>query len=65
VLRVIGGYWFTIVLVRSAGTAVGDYLAGRALGLGLPTSTLITGMLMAVTLLFWKQGELEPSPAMR
>ena len=64
VLRTISGYWFTIVLVRSAGTAVGDFLAGRSLGLGLPTSTLITGMLMAVTLLFWKQRKLEPSPAM-
>jgi hypothetical protein len=28
---------------KSAGTAVGDYLAGRGLGLGLPMSTLITG----------------------
>jgi uncharacterized membrane-anchored protein len=50
---------------KSAGTAVGDYLAGRGLGLGLPMSTLITGVLMAVTLLFWKQGQREPSPAMR
>ena len=48
-------YWFAIVAVRAAGTAIGDYLAGsRALNLGLPLSTLCTGLLFAVTVLVWK-----------
>jgi uncharacterized membrane-anchored protein len=48
-------YWFTIVVVRAAGTAVGDYLAGsRILNLGLPLSTLCTGLVFAATVWIWK-----------
>jgi uncharacterized membrane-anchored protein len=47
-------YWLTIVAVRSAGTVVGDFLAGRNM-LGLPLSTLITGMLFVALLALWKQ----------
>ena len=48
-------YWFTIVLVRTAGTNVGDYLAGRhGLALGLLVSTPLTGLLLLATLLLWR-----------
>jgi uncharacterized membrane-anchored protein len=54
-LQIISLYWFTVVLVRAAGTAVGDLLAGRALGLGLPLSTALTGALFIATLVLWKE----------
>jgi uncharacterized membrane-anchored protein len=42
----IMGYWAAIGLARTAGTAIGDFLAERdGLHLGLPVSTLITGTL--------------------
>jgi uncharacterized membrane-anchored protein len=40
--------------VRSAGTSAGDFLAGRAVGIGLPLSTLCTGLVFAVVVLVWK-----------
>src|SRR5258708_12261861 len=39
-LRSLPYYWLTIVMVRAAGTAVGDYEAGRHM-LGLPLGTLV------------------------
>jgi uncharacterized membrane-anchored protein len=59
-LRSTPFYWFSIVLVRTAGTAAGDYLANRSLGLGLPLSTLCTGLLLVITLMLWK-----PQPALQ
>jgi uncharacterized membrane-anchored protein len=53
-LRALWFYWLTIVAVRSAGTVVGDFLAGRHM-LGLPLSTLITGALFVALLVMWKQ----------
>jgi uncharacterized membrane-anchored protein len=47
-------YWLTIVTVRSAGTAVGDLVAGRTM-LGLPLGTLVTGTLFVVLLVMWKE----------
>jgi uncharacterized membrane-anchored protein len=55
-LRVVGYYWFSIVFVRTAGTAMGDYLASRPVGLGLPLCTLITGLIFVMTLLLWRRG---------
>jgi Repeat of Unknown Function (DUF347) len=43
-LRWLPYYWLTIVAVRAAGTCVGDFVAGRNM-LGLPLSTLVTGIL--------------------
>ncbi len=55
-LRTPLAYWGTIVIVRTAGTNVGDFIAGRhGLDWGLPVSTVATGLLMLVTLLVWKQ----------
>jgi uncharacterized membrane-anchored protein len=45
-------YWATIVMVRAAGTDVGDFLAGRHM-LGLPLSTLVTGLAFVALLVFW------------
>jgi uncharacterized membrane-anchored protein len=53
-LRSLGFYWLTVVAVRSAGTVVGDYFAGRNL-LGLPLSTLTTGVLFIALLALWRQ----------
>jgi uncharacterized membrane-anchored protein len=47
-------YWLTIVTVRSAGTAVGDLVAGRTM-LGLPLGTLVTGTLFVALLVMWKE----------
>ena len=53
-LRIVGYYWFSIVLVRTAGTALGDYFASRPVGLGLSLSTLITGFIFVLTLFLWR-----------
>jgi uncharacterized membrane-anchored protein len=56
-LRSLPYYWLTIVAVRAAGTAVGDFVAGRNM-LGLPLGTLATGTLFVALLVLWK----EPAP---
>jgi uncharacterized membrane-anchored protein len=53
-LRSLSYYWLTIVAVRAAGTAVGDFLAGRNM-LGLPLGTLVTGTLFIALLAMWKE----------
>jgi len=35
--------WQAVVLIRAAGTAVGDFISGRNM-LGLPVSTAVTGL---------------------
>lgn len=47
-------FWTTVVAIRAAGTAIGDYLAGRHM-LGLPVSTAVTGAVFVVLLLIWKE----------
>src|SRR6266481_5381934 len=41
-------YWLTVVLIRAAGTAVGDML-------GLPVSTAVTGALFIALLVIWRE----------
>lgn len=54
-LATMSYYWLTIVMVRAAGTAVGDFLAGsKALNIGLPLSTLCTGLLFVATAILWQ-----------
>jgi uncharacterized membrane-anchored protein len=53
-LRSLWFYWLTVVMVRAAGTAVGDLVSGRNM-LGLPLSTLVTGALFVALLVLWKQ----------
>ncbi len=53
-LRWLPFYWLTVVAVRAAGTAVGDFISGRNM-LGLPLSTFVTGMLFVALLVIWKE----------
>jgi uncharacterized membrane-anchored protein len=55
-------YWTTVVMIRAAGTAVGDYLAGRHM-LGLPLSTAVTGIVFVVVLLIWRERSRIERPA--
>src|SRR3984893_11812578 len=52
--RALPYYWLTIVMVRAAGTVVGDFVAGRNM-LGLPLSTLVTGTLFVALLVMWRE----------
>jgi uncharacterized membrane-anchored protein len=47
-------YWLTVVTIRAAGTAVGDFISGRNM-LGLPLSTAVTGILFVALLAAWKE----------
>jgi uncharacterized membrane-anchored protein len=53
-LRLLPYYWLTVVTIRAAGTAVGDFVSGRNM-LGLPVSTAVTGILFAALLAFWHE----------
>jgi hypothetical protein len=46
-------YWLTVVWIRAAGAAVGDYFAGDDV-LGLAASTLVTSAMLAGILLLWQ-----------
>jgi uncharacterized membrane-anchored protein len=56
-------YWTTIVMVRAAGTTVGDLLAARN-ALGLALSTAATGLLFIGFLILWRasKGDKIPVP---
>jgi uncharacterized membrane-anchored protein len=59
-------YWVALAIARTAGTAMGDWLAEtEALGIGLPLSTLITGTTFVLILVLWprKGGEAVAIPA--
>jgi uncharacterized membrane-anchored protein len=53
-LRRLAFYWSTVVAIRAAGTAVGDFISGRHL-LGLPLSTLVTGLALVALLAIWRE----------
>jgi uncharacterized membrane-anchored protein len=55
-LRLLPFYWLTVVAIRAAGTAVGDFVSGRNM-LGLPMSAALTGVLFVVLLSVWKESE--------
>jgi len=52
-LRWLPYYWCTVVAIRAAGTGVGDFISGRQM-LGLPLSTLITGLALVACLVIWR-----------
>lgn len=53
--QIIALYWTTVAVARTAGTAIGDWLAeNKILNIGLPVSTLITGLLFVAVLVFWR-----------
>ena len=56
-LAAIGGYWLTVAVARTAGTAIGDWLAeNKTLHLGLAPATLLTGAAFVAVLLLWRSG---------
>ncbi|MBA2934320.1 hypothetical protein HZF05_09440 [Sphingomonas sp. CGMCC 1.13654] len=47
-------YWLTVAMARTAGTAMGDFLAeNETLAIGLPVATLITGTAFTLIVLLW------------
>jgi uncharacterized membrane-anchored protein len=53
-LRWLPFYWSTVVAIRAAGTSVGDFISGRHM-LGLPLSTLVTGLALVALLAIWRE----------
>ncbi len=57
-------YWTTVAVARTAGTAIGDWLAeSKALNIGLPLCTLATGLVFVGILVLWRSRSL-PSPVL-
>ena len=55
-------YWSTIVVVRAAGTTVGDFFASnRGLGLGLRWSTALTGFVFVAALILLRRFDADKS----
>jgi uncharacterized membrane-anchored protein len=53
----LAGYWLTVAVARTTGTAIGDWLAESPIpNLGLPLSTVITGAALAAVLILWPGG---------
>ena len=46
-------FWVTVVMVRADGTVVGDWFAGRYM-LGLPLSTILSGLVFVALLVAWR-----------
>lgn len=55
-------FWLAVVMVRADGTVVGDYFASHAM-LGLPLSTLVSGLVFVALLLIWKDLRRRPATA--
>ena len=54
-LPMVLGYWLTVGIARTTGTAIGDFLAeDKTINLGLNVSTLITGVCFVAVLLVWR-----------
>jgi uncharacterized membrane-anchored protein len=55
VLRAPYAYWLVIGVARTAGTAIGDWFAeNKLLHLGLPLSTVLTGIAFFSVLIVWR-----------
>jgi uncharacterized membrane-anchored protein len=53
----LAGYWLTVAVARTTGTAIGDWLAESPIpNLGLPLATVITGTALAAVLILWPGG---------
>lgn len=53
--QIIALYWTTVAIARTAGTAIGDWLAeNKLLNIGLPLSTLLTGVAFVAVLVLWR-----------
>ena len=53
-------YWTIVVLIRSAGTAAGDFFAHSPIG--LPTSLAVSGVLFVAAILFFPGSRQKPEP---
>lgn len=54
-LKTVYYYWLTIAVARTAGTAIGDWLAeNKTLHIGLLVATILSGLTFAAVLIFWK-----------
>ncbi|MGC4027906.1 MAG: hypothetical protein QM696_03390 [Steroidobacteraceae bacterium] len=59
-MRTIGYYWLTICAARTAGTAIADMLAeNQAMNIGLPLSTVITGIAFFAVVMLWQPRQCE------
>ena len=48
-------YWLTVAVARTAGTAIGDFLAeSKSLAIGLPIATAISGTIFVGLLILWR-----------
>lgn len=57
IVAAIPGYWLTVSVARTAGTAMGDWLAeNKIFDIGLSVSTLITGCVFVGILVLWRSG---------
>jgi len=60
----IPGYWLTVSVARTAGTAMGDWLAeNKIFDIGLTVSTFITGLVFVGILVLWRSGTRQMAPA--
>ena len=58
------GYWLTVSVARTAGTAMGDWLAeNKIFDIGLTVSTFITGLVFVGILVMWRSGTRQMAPA--
>jgi uncharacterized membrane-anchored protein len=53
-VQTVAVYWITVAVARTAGTAIGDWLAeNKFTDIGLPLSTVLSGCAFVGVLLFW------------
>ena len=58
------GYWVTVAVARTTGTAVGDWLAEtKKLNIGLTVATIISGVIFVAILVLWKHKRADEAPA--
>ena len=61
IMRAAYAYWLAIGVARTTGTAIGDWLAdSKLLKLGLPLSTVLTGLTFIAVLVAWRNCRPEP-----
>lgn len=59
-LGTLAGYWLTVGVARTTGTAIGDWLAeSPIISLGLPLCTALTGATLAAVLILWRRPRAE------
>lgn len=57
-------YWAMVMIARTTGTAMGDWLAeNKVVDIGLPVSTLMTGTAFVAMLMLWRGTKPQHDPA--